>query len=260
VDNPDLIYDYNVNDDNSAVMGGNGILAVAAWPEGSDLLMDYVHCRIRGDNPDKANVVGYIDRVLAAKDQNIRFMIRAIYAHEAGYKQFKAGAQTSSSMTFKQKHHNNDTHQPNCTVNCDFPDDPEWFPNVSFDFGVGISQFTKTLGRTIEPAVAWDWRGNVNIGINLFLSNLRATKKPGDTWIQWARKAWKRYNGSGPQAVIYANNLATSADGQQVATSAAPTTVDLSHVLSLPSLPGSCEVWPPDTIRTLTARAGGPVL
>jgi hypothetical protein len=247
--NANVRYDYNTTGAQAPVMGGHAILSIAASPsESKVILLDYVHLRISGTNPVAANVLAYIDAQLATRDANIRQMLRAVFAHESNFTQFKATAQTSANMTFRQKHHSNNTSQPDCTVNFNWPDDPPLFPLATFDFGVGISQYTRIGGRVITREIAWDWRENIRNGINIFLRGLGNCHKANYTWREWAWEGYRRYNGSGPQAVQYANALQASADGQLVATSALPTTLNANNetaALPAPAARQAPPAWPP---------------
>ena len=123
-------------------------------------------------------------------------------------------------MKFRQHVGHNEAAQPDCPVQFNFPDDPPHFPNVSFDFGVGISQQTLANDdrRTVDwwKRIAWDWRENVRAGVNEFLSKMSHTHHTGDAWTEWMWRAWKAYNGTGPQATQYANTLQASPEGQLV--------------------------------------------
>jgi hypothetical protein len=207
----------------SRVLGGHAILTVAAVA-GPERLVDYVHLRIAGTNPSQADVFAYLDSQLAGWDANIMLMLRAIFRHESSFSQFAAGAQGSAAMTFGRRHHATPG-QPDCRVRFDWPDDPSGFPLASFDFGVGIAQFTQIGTQTVSPEIAWDWRENIRLGTNLFLGKLRRQYKSGMTWRHWALDAWRAYNGSGASAERYAMQLAMSDDGARIpltAVAAAP--------------------------------------
>ena len=90
------------------------------------------------------------------------------------------------------------------------------FPLASFDFGVGISQFTRVEGQSVSPELAWDWRENIRRGTNLFLGKLRKKLQPDITWKHLALAAWAAYNGSGEAAERYAQRLALSDEGLRV--------------------------------------------
>jgi hypothetical protein len=200
--------------DASRVLGGHAILAVAATT-GGGRLVDYVHLRIAGTNPSQADVFGYLDSRLVGWDANIVLMLRAIFRHESSFAQFAAGPQGSAAMTFNRRHHA-EAGQPDCRVRFDWPDDPPGFPLASFDFGVGIAQFTQVGTQTVSPEIAWDWRENIRLGTNLFLGKLRRQYRPGMTWRHWALAAWQAYNGSGTSAERYAMQLAMSDEGARI--------------------------------------------
>src|SRR5512138_42526 len=164
---PECGYTYN---DAHRVLGGHAVLSVAV-SVGGVTLCDYVHLRISGTNPSQADVFDYLDRRLAAYDENIVHMVRAIFQQESGFVQFAVQAQRAAAMTFTRKHHL-DGAQTDCRVRFDWPDDPPGFPLASFDFGVGLSQFTRVDGQRISAELAWDWRENVRLGTNLFLRKL----------------------------------------------------------------------------------------
>ena len=241
-------YTFNSNDGN-AVMGGHGILEVAAKPTGCpQILSDYIHLRIGGTNPTKNQVLLYVQSQVSNRNLNIVHMLNAIFAHEAGFHQFRTNHQTQATMNFRAKHHHNDPTQPDCSVLFNWPDDPPNFPLATFDFGVGISQYTKTVGRTIPREVAWDWRENIKIGINLFLNHLNHTHNSTLTWKEWAHRAWKRYNGSGAQAIAYAQTLSGTTEGQKVSSSNLPNTLKLNQEtaqLTLAPNPEQPPNWPP---------------
>lgn len=242
-------YDYNGNSADSAVMGGHAILSVAALPTGcSEVLLDYVHLRIGGTNPVRADVVAYVNRSLSTRDPNIAHMVNAIFEHENNFKQFSTRAQASTHMNFRQKHHGNNASQPDCNVLFNWPDDPADFPSVSFDWGVGISQYTKTRGITVGRETAWDWRANLRRGINEFLGKMRRQYRAGSTWREWAHRSWRAYNGSGAQAEAYADSLGALAEGQQVSSARVPSTVDVTALtVPIPGEParGLPPSWPP---------------
>ena len=118
-------------------------------------------------------------------------------------------------MTFNRRHHADST-QADCRVRFDWPDDPPNFPLASFDFGVGISQFTRLDTQQVSAALAWDWRENVRLGTNLFLGKLRRKLQADMTWKHLALAAWAAYNGSGEAAERYAQRLALSEEGVSV--------------------------------------------
>jgi hypothetical protein len=200
--------------DETRVLGGHGLLMVAARVNGTTLL-DYVHLRIGGTNPTAENVFRYLETQLAGYDENVIRMLRAIYAHESGFQQFAARIQRQAAMTFNKRFHK-EADQPDCRVIFDWPDDPEYFPLASFDFGVGISQFTKVGEQKVTREIAWDWRENIRMSANLFLRKLRSKSKPGLTWHHWAMETWAAYNGSGAAAELYAKKLSMSPEGAKV--------------------------------------------
>lgn len=246
--NPDLEYLYNSNEVGGPVMGGHAILEVAALPAGcTTLLKDYVHLRIGGTNPGKANVLSYIDQQLQDRDQNIVHMVRAVAGHESNFIQFQNSAQRKATMHFIQKHHHNPA-QPDCAVVFDWPDDPEHFPNVSFDWGVGILQYTKLWGRTIGRETVWDWRASIRRGVNEFFGALQDPYHTNITWRDWAMAAWQNYNGSGAQAQAYAVTVGASPEGQLVSHDPVPATLDLdAQTKALPDPPvrPAPPSWPP---------------
>jgi hypothetical protein len=229
---PSVVYDYNsVN----AIMGGHAILTVAVRAPGTGgWLSDYVHLRIGGTNPVRADVERYLANLLRGRDTNVVAMLRAILVHESGYKQFLPEVQTANRAY---------------GLRFDWPNDPANFPLAAFDFGIGLSQYTKSPTQPIGRGVAWDWRENVRASTNLFLIHkLRATYRQGRTWREWAHIAWLRYNGSGARALNYANGLAASAEGQRVSAEAVPRSIDLEALTAY--IRGSGDrpappAWPP---------------
>lgn len=209
--------------DETRVLGGHGLLVVAVrLPDAT--LCDYVHVRIAGTNPTQSDVFAYLDAHLEGCDENVVHMVRAIFQHESAFTQFAGQAQRSAAMTFTRRHHA-DGSQPDCRVRFDWPDDPPDFPLASFDFGVGISQFTRVEGQIISAELVWDWRENIRRGTNLFLGKLRRKLQPDITWKHLALAAWAAYNGSGEAADRYAQRLALSEEGARVSldrASAAP--------------------------------------
>lgn len=230
--NPAVSYDYN---DDRAVMGGHAILTVKArLPGDAGWLTDYVHLRIVGTNPLRANVERYVEQLLRGRDPNVDAMLRAIFVHESGYRQFHPEVQTRNrayGLWF------------------DWPDDPARFPLATFDFGVGISQWTKLPRQAVSRGVAWDWRENVRKGTNLFLAvKLRGSPRAGRTWRQWAWSAWRRYNGSGERAERYADDLAASTEGLRVSAGPVPASIDIDALTA--EIPGPVALgapppWPP---------------
>jgi len=224
---------YTYNDD-SRVLGGHAVLIVAATVGGATLC-DYVHLRIGGTKTGQDDVFRYVDQRLAGYDRNIVQMVRAIFRHESAFTQFAARPQSSAAMTFTRRHHRDPT-QPDCRVRFDWPDDPPNFPLASFDFGVGISQYTRVAGQRISPEIAWDWRENIRLGTNLFLRKLERRYTRRTTWRHWALDAWSAYNGSGAAAERYAKQLAMSEEGMRIAltpVSAAPQIAQLSPAAPL---------------------------
>ena len=200
--------------DETRVLGGHGLLVVAVrLPDAT--LCDYVHVRIAGTNPTQSDVFAYLDAHLEGYDENVVHMVRAIFQHESAFTQFAGQAQRSAAMTFTRRHHA-DGAQPDCRVRFDWPDDRPDFPLASFDFGVGISQFTRVEGQSISAELAWDWRENIRRGTNLFLGKLRRRLQPDITWKHLALAAWAAYNGSGEAAERYAQRLALSEEGARV--------------------------------------------
>jgi hypothetical protein len=215
---PGCVYTYS---DATRVLGGHALLIVAVRLQDATLC-DYVHVRVAGTNPTQRDVFSYLDAHLSDHDENVVHMARAIFQHESAFMQFAGQAQRSAAMTFARRHHA-DSAQPDCRVRFDWPDDPPDFPLASFDFGVGISQFTRVEGQRVSAALAWDWRENVRLGTNLFLSKIRRRLQPDITWKHLALAAWAAYNGSGEAAERYAQRLALSEEGARVSLdSAAP--------------------------------------
>lgn len=224
-------YTYN---DRDRVMGGHGLFVVAAkLPEAT--LCDYVHVRIAGTNPSQSDVFAYLTQKLAGCDENVQRMVRAIFQHEPDLTQFAAQAQRSAAVTFARRHHA-DGLQPDCRVRVDWPDDPPGFPLTSFDFGVGLSQFSRADTHAISADLAWDWRENVRRGTNLFLGKLRRKLQPGMTWKHLALASWAAYYGSGEAADRYAQRLALGSEGQHVSLEPVSTSVDLASIDPLPTL------------------------
>jgi hypothetical protein len=205
-------YTYN---DATRVIGGHALLVVAAMV-GGQTLRDFVHVRIAGTNPTREDVLRYVEQRLAGYDRSVLHMVRAIYAHESNFTQFAPRAQRSAAMTFGRPHHRNAVEQPDCRVHFDWPDDPPNFPLASFDFGVGISQFTKVGDQRVTAELAWDWRENVRVGTNLFLSKLNGQFQQGISWRHWALAGWRAYNGSGAAAESYAQRLSMSDEAAHI--------------------------------------------
>jgi hypothetical protein len=230
-------------------MGGHAILAVAAKPLGSTRwLIDYVHLRVGGTNPGRADVLAFIDDALADRDANVVHAVKAIYAHESNFTQFKSTQQTQVSVTFRQGFGHLSPVQPNCTVAFDFPNDPPNFPLATFDFGIGISQLTWLGDGTPDwwKRVAWDWRQNALQGINHFFSKMLHNHQANDTWKTWIWRSWKANNGSGDQATAYANTLQASPEGALISAQPAPANWQSQCIdLSAPSDRNSAPPWPP---------------
>lgn len=219
--------DAKVSYDNRTdrVAGGNAILTVAAKP-GDVWLQDYVHLRILGTNPTEAVVRNYVHQALADRNKNIEPMADAVFAWEAGMKQFDGAVRTSEKykgVPFK------------------WPQDPANFPVVAFDFGIGLGQFTHIGQETV--GICWDWRDNLDAGMNELLDDLRATFAAEQTFLAWAKKAWTKYNGS----PSYGIRLAGSPDSRNIATSAPPGGFDrnaqTAHVAGRPPAPPP-RAWP----------------
>ena len=224
--------------DNTRVMGGYGTLQVAVTlPSGT--LLDSVRLLVTGANPAPEDVQAWLDLRLQGCDPNILRMARAVFAHESGYRQFSTSPQTAVSMTFTRRQHTNPA-QPDCKVRFDWPDEPAGFPLASYDFGIGISQWTHP--DDMSPDIAWDWRENMRTGVALFLDCVRKTFRPGTTWADWALAAWASYNGSGSGAAAYAANLAQSAEGILVSRASVSGSPEIARLSPPPPLadPG---VW-----------------
>ncbi|MDB5530330.1 MAG: hypothetical protein JWR51_3433 [Devosia sp.] len=210
------------------VGGAHAILSVAVKPPGAaNWLQDYVHLRIVGTNPDEKAVRAFIRSALPGRDQNLHTMLDAIFAWEAGFKQFASGSQ--NNVKYKG-------------VRFTWPRDPTRYPVGAFDFGIGLSQFTHP--NDLAASIAWDWRDNMRAGINIFLDALRKTHKAGITWIDWAIAGWTRYNG----APAYAAERAKSDDGKLVSKQAMPAGLNvaaLTKVLPLTVAP-TWPAWPAD--------------
>lgn len=234
---PDCTYTYN---DATRVLGGHGLLMVAV-PLQHATLLDYVHVRIAGANPTRADVLRYLDAQLAGYDRNILQMVRAIFSHESAFTQFSTRAQSAAAMTFGRRHHKEPA-QPDCRVRFDWPDDPPHFPLASFDFGVGIAQFTRAGSQRVSAEIAWDWRENIRLGTNLFLGKLRRKYVPGISWKHWALAGWRAYNGSGAAADHYAQRLAMSEDGAQIPLNTVPGAPQLA-LLAPPPVLGGADPW-----------------
>lgn len=230
-DSSEWILTYN---DASRVLGGHALLEVAAQVNGQ-ILRDYVHVRISGTNPSVANVCNYLQSQLSAMDKNILYMLQAVFQQESNLVQFNRYAQTYADMLFTQAYHT-DPLQPDCFVQFNWPDDPSNFPLASFDFGVGISQFTEVGAQKVTADIAWDWRENVREAANLFLGKLRTQFTAGITWIEWAMRTWAAYNGSGPQAEQYALQVAKTADATLISRLPVPALPVITFMQPLPPL------------------------
>jgi hypothetical protein len=210
---------YTYSNENR-VFGGHGLLIVVVRLREATLC-DYVHVRIAGTNPTQSDVFAYLDAQLAGYDENVQHMVRAIFEHEPAFIQFATRAQRSAAVTFTRRHHA-DGLQPDCRAHFDWPDDPPGFPLTSFDFGVGLSQFSRVDGQAISADLAWDWRENVRRGANLFLGKLRRKLHPDITWRHLALAGWAAYNGSGEAAERYAQRLSLGHEGASVSFDRAP--------------------------------------
>jgi hypothetical protein len=194
--------DANVAYDNRTdrVVGGHAILAVAARPAGSAVwLQDYVHLRITGINPTETIVRKYVRDALADRNKNIECMADAVFAWENAMQQFDPQARTHT--TYKG-------------VRFDWSHDPPKFPSVAFDYGIGFGQFTHPGKETV--GICWDWRDNLDAGMNELLDDLRATFAAGESFIGWAKNAWSMYNTGSAAPSSYATRLANSPDGKRV--------------------------------------------
>ena len=220
----DLFPPGDIGDDH--VGGGHAILTVAARPPGaSGWLQDFVHLRITGSNPTETEVRAHVAKVTASLDPHLVPMLDAIFAWESGFKQFDASHQRSTTYS---------------GVKFDWPNDPPGFPVASFDFGVGLSQYTHP--NSLTASIAWDWRDNMNSGINIFLEVLRSKYKPGMTWAELAVIGWTRYNGSSS----YAQERLKSDDGKLVSTQKIPAGTNINAItepLALVHTP-KWPVWP----------------
>ena len=228
---PNCSYSYN---DQSRVLGGHALLIVAVRVDGATL-SDYVHLRIEGANPTQAEVFAYLSRRLEGYDPNVVRMVRAIFRHESAFTQFASAPQRAAAMTFSRRHHAEAT-QPDCRVRFDWPDDPPNFPLASFDFGVGISQFTEVGSQRVTAEIGWDWRENIRLGTNLFLGKLRKKYQAGMTWKHLALAAWAAYNGAGAAAERYARQLAISDEGAQVSMAPVASVLQVALLDPAPSL------------------------
>jgi hypothetical protein len=234
-DPPDqnVLYDYNPPGPNAPVMGGHAVLSVAVTPgQGEPPYIGSAHLLIGGTNPDETNVMAYVDQIFAGRDVNLARMMKAIFAHESGFEQFSGSAHSKFHLnfTYNKWHKTPPPAQPPCPVDFVFPPDPANFPKIAFDWGIGISQYTLLPERTLVPGVAWDWRVNSLIGVNLFLVECaRKTFSQALTWRKWAELAYKAYNsGYHPNGVYsaaanaYAQTVGNSPQGQEVSNDHVP--------------------------------------
>ena len=235
-----VIYDHVPGE---TPLGGHALLTVAAKPPGArHMLQDYVHLRIVGTNPEPEDVMAYAQQALGDRHPNLARIIRAIFAHESDFRQFSRDQQTRRSFYI---------HKYQCRQLFDFPDDPPGYPNIAFDFGVGISQYTRVAGQHISAALVWDWRENIKEGINLLLTRkLTQTYQRGMTWAAWARAGWMAYNGTGARAAAYAQRLALSADGQAITDDHVNPDTVKALTAPLPAAPAMrpAPSWPPPSL------------
>jgi hypothetical protein len=242
---PRCRYTYS---DETRVLGGHALLIVAVrLPDVT--LCDYVHVRIAGTNPTQADVFAYLDVHLEEHDENVVHMVRAIFQHDAAFTQFAAQAQRSAAMSFARRHHADGT-QPDCRVRFDWPDDPPGFPLTSFDFGVGLTPFTRGDEQGISAELAWDWRENVRRGTNLFLGRLRRRLQPDITWKHLALAAWAGHYGSGEAAERYAQRLALSDEGARVSLDRAAAAPHLAAIEATRALDPPGEWLPEGSLQT----------
>lgn len=200
--------DPRVSYDNASdrTAGGHAILTVAAKPAGSDdWLQDYVHLRIIGTNPTETIVRKYVKGALAGRDGNIEYMADAVFAWENAMQQFDPDVRTHTRYS---------------GVRFNWPQDPARMTSVAFDYGIGLGQFTHPGQETV--GICWDWRDNLDAGMNELLDDLRATFVAGRTFLVWATDAWSMYNTGHAGTSAYATRLARSADGRKVAVVAPP--------------------------------------
>ena len=226
-DDPHVSYD-NASD---RTAGGHAILTVAAKPAGSDdWLQDYVHLRITGTNPTETIVRKYVKNALARRDGNIEYMADAVFAWENAMEQFDPDVRTHTSYS---------------GVRFNWPHDPALMTSVAFDYGIGLGQFTHPGRETV--GICWDWRDNLDAGMNELLDDLRATFVASRTYLEWAINAWSMYNTGSAGSSSYARRLARSADGRKVATVAPPAGFDrnaqTAHVVGRPAPPAP-RLWP----------------
>ena len=160
----------------------------------------------------------YLQTRLTGINLNILYMLEAVFRSESDTTQFHPVAQDSAVMIFTQPYHNYNPSQPDCAVPFIWPADPAYFPLASFDFGVGISQFTEVGNQKVTADIAWDWRENIRQSANLFLEKLASQFIPGLTWMAWAMRAWAAYNGSGLRAQLYAQEVSRTPEAQKIST------------------------------------------
>ncbi len=229
--------DANVTYDNASdrVAGGDAILTLAVQiPHSGDWLQDYVHLRIGAANPTEANVRLGTATAFATRDINIMHMANAVFSHENKMHQFDPVYRT---------------HEKYSGVLFQWPSDPENFPSVAFDFGIGLAQFTHPGAETV--AICWDWRENLKSGINELLDDLRRTYAPNLTWQAWATRAWSTYNAgtpTSPAGLAYAATLLALPDGKLISPNTLPAGFDLvQQTAPLPMAPFAPPArWPPD--------------
>jgi hypothetical protein len=226
---PECTYTYG---DERQVIGGHALLVVAVIVDGVTLC-DYVHLRISGANPTQADVFRYLDDQLAGCNRNVAHMVRALFQDESSFTQFAAQPQRAAAMTFSRRHHP-ELSQPDCRVRFDWPDDPPGFPLASFDFGVGISQFTRVNGQRISAEIAWDWRENIRLGANAFLKKVARKFVPDMTWQHLALASWAAHCGSGDAADRYARQLLLSDEGSRVSLTRL---ADVPHIVAIDPRP-----------------------
>lgn len=231
------VFTYN---DESRVLGGHALLEVAAQVDGT-ILLDYVHVRIAGTNPGVDDVCKYLQTELGGTNQNISYMLEAIFQQESNATQFNPAAQDAALMIFTQPYHFYNPFQPDCTVPFLWPADPANFPLASFDFGVGISQYTEVGNQKVTADIAWDWRENVRQSVNLFLSKLQYQFTPGITWIEWAMKTWAAYNGTGARADQYAQEVSQTPQAGLISTDSVPVLPAIALLQPPPVLPAPGE-------------------
>lgn len=225
--------DANVSYDNMSdrVAGGHAILTVAAEPPGSDVwLQDCVHLRINGTNPTESIVRRYVHDALAQRNKNIEYMADAVFAWENAMEQFDPAVRTHTNYK---------------GVRFDWPQDPAKFPSVAFDFGIGLGQFTHPGQETV--GICWDWRDNLDAGMNELLDDLRSTFAAGQAFLAWAKNAWSMYNTGHAGSSPYATRLANSDDGRKVETVAPPAGFDRNaQTVHIAGRPGASQPrpWP----------------